>query len=175
MVLETERLLLRTLETCDAPAMTVLLNDPAINNMMDDYPYPYTEGDAQRVIHWAQDALGAGNGWGLAILRKVDRLFLGALFLKLYTPVPEIGYWVGRAFWGQGYVTEAARGIVRYAFDELGLGKIAAYCLVQNVASQRVLEKLGMRYVSREEYPVPHSPRVDVLLYWELQREDWKS
>jgi RimJ/RimL family protein N-acetyltransferase len=58
----------------------------------------------------------------------------------------ELGYWIGVHYWGQGYATEAAREIVRYAFEQLGLHRIYAAHFGTNPASGRVLQKIGMRY-----------------------------
>jgi RimJ/RimL family protein N-acetyltransferase len=57
----------------------------------------------------------------------------------------ELGYWIGVPWWGKGYATEAARAVVRYGFDELGLHKIHAHYLTRNPASGKVLERVGMR------------------------------
>ena len=57
----------------------------------------------------------------------------------------ELGYWIAKDDWNRGYATEAARAVVRYAFDELGLRRVHAGHLVRNPASGRVMEKIGMR------------------------------
>ncbi len=57
----------------------------------------------------------------------------------------ELGYWVGRPSWGQGFASEAARELVRYGFEVLGLNRIQAHHMVRNPASGRVLEKCGMQ------------------------------
>ena len=61
-------------------------------------------------------------------------------------PEIELAYRLAKPYWGKGYATEAARGWLRYGFDELGLDRIVAVTHPENVASQRVLEKVGMRY-----------------------------
>jgi len=55
----------------------------------------------------------------------------------------EIGYWLGRAFWGRGVMTDAVRAATRYAFEELGMARVFAVPFVRNPASARVLEKAG--------------------------------
>ena len=57
----------------------------------------------------------------------------------------ELGYWVGKPFWGRGYATEAAGSIVDFGFDQLGLNRITAGHMVRNPASGRVMQKIGMR------------------------------
>jgi RimJ/RimL family protein N-acetyltransferase len=58
----------------------------------------------------------------------------------------ELGYWIGKPFWGRGYATEAARALVQYGFDTLGLHRIYARHLTRNPASGRVLHKIGMTH-----------------------------
>jgi RimJ/RimL family protein N-acetyltransferase len=56
----------------------------------------------------------------------------------------ELGYWIGVPYWGRGYATEAARRLVGFAFDTLGLNRVHASCFSRNRASARVLEKAGL-------------------------------
>ena len=56
-----------------------------------------------------------------------------------------MGYWIARSFWGRGYATEAASAFLAFGFRELGLHRIWAWCIAENLASARVLEKIGMR------------------------------
>jgi ribosomal-protein-alanine N-acetyltransferase len=55
-----------------------------------------------------------------------------------------MGYWIGKTYWGRGYGTEAARAVLAYGFDTLGLNRIYAHCLTRNPPSARVLRKIGM-------------------------------
>jgi RimJ/RimL family protein N-acetyltransferase len=57
----------------------------------------------------------------------------------------EMGFWIGVQSWGKGYATEAARRVVRYAFEELKLNRVYAHHMVRNPASGRVLEKVGLK------------------------------
>ena len=61
---------------------------------------------------------------------------------------PEIGYWLGVPFWGQGYATEAARAVIDYAFEEFGSTELRAGARVVNPASRRVLEKCGFQWTN---------------------------
>ena len=66
----------------------------------------------------------------------------------------ELGYWLGRAHWGKGLMTEAAQAVVQWGFATLGLHKINVMCLEENNGSRRVIEKLGARFVGRAESDV---------------------
>jgi ribosomal-protein-alanine N-acetyltransferase len=90
------------------------------------------------IIEHAGEPIGAiglhGIRWGLRAIR-VDHA--------------ELGYWIGRAHWGKGLVSEAARAVVDWGFSTCGLHKINVMCLEQNAGSRRVIEKLGARFVGR--------------------------
>lgn len=58
----------------------------------------------------------------------------------------ELGYWIGKPYWGQGYMTEAARAVIEFGFQQLSLNRIVAYAMTKNPASSRVMEKNGMTY-----------------------------
>jgi RimJ/RimL family protein N-acetyltransferase len=57
----------------------------------------------------------------------------------------ELGYWIGKPYWNRGYATEAARAVLRYGFEVLGLNRVWAHHFARNPASGRVLEKIGMK------------------------------
>ena len=84
----------------------------------------------------------------LAITDAESGELMGASVLKLALEhhKAEVGYWVGKPFWGRGIASEAAAELVRYAFDTMGLHRVFAFCITGNRASSRVLEKAGMRY-----------------------------
>ena len=68
----------------------------------------------------------------------------------------ELGFWIGKPYWGRGYATEAARALVGYAFDKLGLTQIVAGAFRENRASRRVLEKVGFGKTTLAEVNWPH-------------------
>jgi RimJ/RimL family protein N-acetyltransferase len=109
-------------------------------------PYPYREADARDFIAATQEDLSTGNELRLAvILRESDKLCGGVgLRIEADHRRAELGYWIGVPYWGKGYATEAARTMVRYGFDTLGLHRIFAGHVADNIASARVLKKIGM-------------------------------
>lgn len=70
---------------------------------------------------------------------------IGMIELRMQGHRAEIGYVLARSYWGRGYMTEAARAVVYWALSQTGVFRVWAVCDVENVASARVLEKLGMR------------------------------
>jgi RimJ/RimL family protein N-acetyltransferase len=84
-------------------------------------------------------------------------------------PAVEIGWRLGRPFWGHGYATEAARAALRFGFVERNLDRIISIRHVDNLRSLRVMEKLGVHFDRRTTVPVHEQP-VDVFA---LTREDY--
>jgi ribosomal-protein-alanine N-acetyltransferase len=83
----------------------------------------------------------------LSIYLKESNLLIGAIGLHVTKEAHrgEVGYWIGKDFWGQGYASEAAGEMIRFGFEELALNKIDDSELTRNPASMRVLEKVGMK------------------------------
>lgn len=137
-VLESERLILRPARSCDVAAMTVWLGDYDVARMLSRVPYPYSEADAE-------DFVAQALPHRFAIQRKQDGLFMGMIGLHTEDDY-EFGYWLGKAFWGRGYATEAARRLVNFAFVELHCESVHAGWFYDNPASGHVLAKLGARH-----------------------------
>ena len=102
---------------------------------------------------WIKLHTGPG-GHAFLLRRKADDQPIGAIGFGGRKPVSELGYALGRAFWGQGYATEAAIAMIDVA-RSFGLGGLQAYSFVENPASARVLEKAGFSNVGTivREYP----------------------
>lgn len=144
VTLESDRLILRPPGPGDITAMAVWLGDYAVARNLARVPHPYGEEDAQDFVA-ALDRAPAGPRF--SILRKADGLFMGAAGLREDgAGVLELGYWLGRPFWGLGFATEAARRLVRHAFEDLGAACLHAGWFHDNPASGHVLAKLGARH-----------------------------
>ena len=94
-------------------------------------------------------------GYGIkAVVDKNGGEFLG--ICGLYTlkdeGAVEIAYAFGKAHWGKGYATEAARAALRYGLETIGLEQLIALAVAENIASQRVMQKIGMRHEGITEH-----------------------
>jgi RimJ/RimL family protein N-acetyltransferase len=143
--LTTERLVLRAFAPADAPLVEALAGEVEVAQTT-NLPHPYPPGAAVEWIEAGQHAAAQGQRYPFAIVRHADGALLGGITLWLTSEHQrgELGYWVGRPYWGQGYATEAAARVVAYAFEELGLRRVTAQALRYNRASTRVMEKVGM-------------------------------
>ena len=118
--------------------MTVWLGDYDVARMTSRVPHPYGESDAE-------DFLVQALPHRFVIERKSDAAFVGMAGLHVEADC-ELGYWLGKPFWGVGYATEAARRLARYAFEILDLESLHAGWFYDNPASGHVLAKLGARH-----------------------------
>lgn len=160
--LRTERLLLRTFRPADATRVRLLAGDRAVADTTANVPHPYLEGMAERWIGTHATLWDEGRSVIFAIVVDGPGLLVGAIGLTL-SPVhgrAELGYWVGREYWGQGYCTEAARAVVAWGFRTLELQRIHATHMIRNPASGRILEKVGMK---REGVLRSHIRKWDIL------------
>jgi len=144
--LQTERLVLRPFNLSDAPEVQRLAGSRDIASTTLNIPHPYRDGIAEAWIKGHRGAFGRGESMALAVTLRVDGALVGTVSLALQEKHhrAELGYWIGVPYWGQGYCTEAAQAIVAYGFEVLGLHRICASHLARNLASGRVMQKLGM-------------------------------
>jgi ribosomal-protein-alanine N-acetyltransferase len=146
-ILETDRLLLRTLTLDDAEALLTVSGDPEVMRFLGGIPDQTIEDVHKRVQRTLAHYERYGFGYWAVIDKATGRL-LGVCGIKPLEDGPEIevGYHFARAAWNQGYATEAARACLRYAFEHLKLERVLGVVHPDNHASQRVLEKCGLTY-----------------------------
>ncbi|MFC0017687.1 GNAT family N-acetyltransferase [Roseibacillus persicicus] len=144
--LETERLLLRPFQRNDAAEVRRLVGDIRVARNLSLVPHPYPEGLAETWIEGQRAAYEAGTHLTFAITLKGTGAVMGAISLHPKEDLlrAEVGYWVGVPFWGKGYTTEALEEMLRFGFDDFALQRIFATHFVNNPASGRVMEKVGM-------------------------------
>ncbi|WFB66245.1 GNAT family N-acetyltransferase [Chryseobacterium sp. WX] len=144
-VLQTERLILSQLEEKDIPFIVELLQHRIFSDLTSNIPYPYVENDARSWVKMSKEAFENNAGYTFAIRNKEGQI-MGAIGLHdREDDKAELGYWIGIPYWNKGYVTEAAKGIIDFGFDELKLNKIFATHFLHNPASGRIMEKIGMK------------------------------
>ena len=142
-VLETERLVLRAPRLGDAKAIATLANDRRIAENTARIPHPYRLVDAEAFIA----GVNIPGGETVFLITDSDDTVLGGCGVGMGDGQgPELGYWLGVPFWGQGYATEAVRAVIDYAFTELDLEFLSAGARVTNPPSRRVLEKCGFQW-----------------------------
>ena len=144
--LRTDRLVLRGFSPEDAPDVQRLAGEWDVARTLLVVPHPYEDGMAEEWIASHRPAYEAGERVNWAVVVREEGTLVGSITLHLH-PLhdnAELGYWIGRPYWGRGYATEAAEEAVRYAFEVLRLHRIHANHFGSNPASGRVLRKVGM-------------------------------
>lgn len=166
--------LVREWQEADAAALAPLADDRRVwINLRDAFPHPYREEDAHRFIatvrgrspctHFAIAVDGRVAG-GIGYTPHVDVERVGA----------EVGYWLGRPFWGQGIATAALRALTTHAFDaEAELRRLYAVPFSSNPASARVLEKAGYRHEGTLRQSAIKDGRVLDQWMYSVLREEW--
>lgn len=156
VIIETERLLLRTFSEKDASLVYLLNHDPDVTRFTGDPVRD--EIHALEVLQKAilpQYALYGFGRWAVhtkSLPGPVSAGFIGWCGLKMRPEVNEIdlGYRFLKESWGKGYATEAAAACLRFGFEKIGIKRIVGRALPANLASIRVLEKCGMAYLREE-------------------------
>lgn len=176
MILTTDRLLLREFEERDWPAVLAYQSDPRYLRY-----YAWTHRTAEEVRAFVQmfvdqQAEQPRLKFQLAVVLRTEDRLIGNCGIRVNNPdvrEANIGYELAPQYWGCGYATEAARAILAFGFEELQLHRIWSWCIAENVASARVLEKLGMRCEGHlREHEWMKGRWFDTLLY-ALLDHDW--
>ena len=176
MEINTERLRLREITQEDFQAVHEYASDPEAVKYM---PFgPNTEEETREFIsrNLKNQRERPRTEYGLGIILKDEDRFIGACGIHGVTEIQaSIGYILARRYWGHGYATEAARALVYYAFSELGVHRVYAFCDPRNLASIRVLEKVGMSLEGRlRENMIIHGEYRDSLVFGILV-DEWRT
>ena len=175
MIFETERLILRPWRDDDAEDLYKYASDPEVGPPA-GWPFHTSVENSREII---RTVLSAPETY--AVCLKADGRPVGSVGLHRNDIAEsedeyELGYWLGKPFWGQGIIPEASRELLRYAFDVLGMQRIWCGHYDGNVKSRRVMEKLGFSYHHTTE-------GLEVSLLGEIRtghvmllvREDWEK
>jgi RimJ/RimL family protein N-acetyltransferase len=178
MELTTSRLILREFVENDWQAVFEYQSDPAYLRYN---PCCYrNESDVRSFvrmfIEWS--LVVPRKKYQFAIVLKDEKRLIGNCGIRMQTAhaqVADIGYEIGRHDWGQGYATEAALALLAFGFNQLHLHRIWAYCIAENIASARVLEKIGMVYEGRQREDEYMKNRWWDTLHYAILERDWRG
>ncbi|WP_299692767.1 GNAT family N-acetyltransferase [uncultured Tateyamaria sp.] len=159
----TERLTLRHPRMQDAATIAALVGDLEVSRWLTRVPHPYTLQDAQDFV--GRVAVGGSNTFVICVGDQV----VGCIGTQA-----QLGYWLGQNHWGRGYASEAARAMVARHFG-LGHSELDSGHFAENVASRRVLEKLGFVRTSQEQAKCPATGDRHVLQRMVLTQDMWEA
>ncbi len=168
--LETQRLWLRPITLDDLDALAQLWRDSEVMRYLPTgkpRPLEATRAELTRSVeNWTQHGFGP---WVLML--KEQREFIGYCGLQYFAPAPdaELLYALARAYWGRGLGSEAVIAVLRHGFEVVGLDRVVAAVVPENIASRRILEKMGMKLTE----DVHHYG--DAVIYFALTRDDFEE
>lgn len=156
-VIETERLLLRGPGSADVDSWAAFLGDPEFTRYVPTSRVvraPHERAERQITTYqrrWEEQPLNA-MGWSATL--KSDGQFIGLCGIESVpdTADGEIDYFFGKSYWGRGFATEVARAMIRFGLTNTAWNRIVAYIVPANIASVRVIERLGFVYEKDVNY-----------------------
>ena len=180
MLSETDRLTLRTLEKEELPRLVQLLGEWDVARWLSVVPFPYTQKDAEDFYADMKLSADAGQPEFFALALKTDGLLIGGVGLhppRNANALPgeiEIGYWLGRYYWGRGLASEAAAAVRDIGFARSETRMLGACTALNNHASQKVLRKIGLREqgVVMRDYAALRGE--NEVMKWALTREEYQ-
>ena len=178
MKFETKRLILRPWDETDAEALYKYAKNPNVGPIA-GWPVHTSVENSREVI---RNVLSAPETY--AVILKGENEPVGSVGLMIgknsnidiSENEGEIGYWIGEPYWGRGLIPEAVRELIRYAFEELGLGTLWCGYFDGNVKSKRVQEKCGFKYhhTNKDIYcQLTDDVRTEHIM--RLTREEWRN
>ena len=161
----------------DAASVQKLAGDREIADTTLRIPYPYEDGMAQEWISTHSALREQEKEIIFAIVLKDDDELVGSISLSIDRPneSAELGYWIGKPFWNNGFASEAARAILAYGFGELNLNRIHAHHFKRNPASGRVLQKAGMKHEGCLRQHVKKRNAFEDIVVYGLLREEYSG
>jgi 8-oxo-dGTP diphosphatase len=171
-VLDTARLRIRPLTPDDAEPLERLAGEWEVAKYTARIPHPYPPSAAAEWIAANDD----DNEIALAIERRSDGAFIGCCGYSPDEPgAVEIGYWIGRPFWRQGYASEAIAALIAYCFDNPALNRVVATVHPENVASVQLQERLGLVLVGERELDMPARGYAITAPLRAITRQQWDA
>ena len=173
----TERLHLRGYRMEDAPELVSIINDYEIASTTLRIPYPYSLADAETWISSTEKKLVDDSEISWAVTNRFSNKLIGTIGLTVNKEYgsAEFRYFIGKMFWGNGYCTESAKAVLKFAFEDLSLHKVHGSHIKKNLASAKVLLNIGMSYEgTRRDHVKKWDKFEDIVLYGML-KEDWDN
>lgn len=174
--IETNRLILRRPQLGDAADIALLADNPRVARALIGMPHPYR---VEHALAWILEDAGEGGQKHLVCLKSLG----GAprpIGVATLTPEPagrppRLGCWLGEAFWGRGYATEACHAVVDFAFLRQGHARLCFACRVTNPDGRRVIEKCGFQMVAQELARLSGRGELVPVDRFQIDRTTWSS
>jgi len=178
LVIDTPRLQLRPIAMTDVEDMWPHVSDPELARYV-SWTAHTDRAETRGFIQSALDGLAAGTDvvWAIVHEGKLGGC-IGLHGIKWMLRAwrvdrGEIGYWLAKPLWNQGFISEATQAVTRWSFETLGLHRVTIGCIDENIASRKVIEKVGFRFLYRVDEDVWRDGRWWTHLRYELTSSEW--
>ena len=165
---------IRKWELSDAKDLAAALSNKKVqDNLRDGLPYPYTEQDGKEFI---SAMLSADENETFAFAITVNNMVIGSIGIfrqgNIHRQTAELGYYIAEEYWGKGIMTEVVKQICEYVFGDSDIIRIYAEPFAYNIASCRVLEKVGFQYEGTlRSNAVKNGKVIDMKMYSLIKEE----
>lgn len=161
VIIETDRLILRKWREEDLDPFSLINADARV---MEYFPYRLTREEIQAFIERSNKQID-DHGYGLFACELKDAgIFLGCVGLAIptfeadFTPCVDIGWRLAFDYWGRGYATQAAKAVLKFGFEAVGLNEILSWTVPENIRSRNVMERIGMKQDKASSFYHPRLP-----------------
>jgi len=172
--METDRLLMKAISLEDWEEIEAYASDYDMAKTTLNIPHPYPKGSGKDFARHMAEQFDIGKHYTFSVFDRKEGYFIGLMGLGVNKEFhhAELGYWIGKPFWGKGIGTEAAAAMMKYGFHELNLHRIFARAFAHNPGSYRIMEKIGMNYEGTfKEHVYRFGEYADVKFYGLLKRD----
>lgn len=175
--LRTLRLVLRPWRLDEGPRVEDLAGAWEIADTTARIPHPYPAGLGGEWIgaHGEQWSRGSAAVFALALADTDEALGTISLEVNKGADSAELGYFIGVPYWNRGYMTEAARGLIDFGFEQMGLNRIVALHMTRNPASGRVMEKAGMTLEGILRQAIRRWDVYEDMVVRSILRSEWEA
>jgi|RhiMetdeSRZDD1v2_1073273.scaffolds.fasta_scaffold72378_1 8-oxo-dGTP diphosphatase len=173
MNIRTSRLELRPVREADLMSLVAALSNPRIARNLTRVPWPYGLNDARHFYEQTLRLPPQSSILAITLRANVDQL-VGVIAYE-GMPVPELGYWLGEAFWNKGITSEAASAVIERAFTVSGNERVRSRCILGNEPSRRVLIGLGSKPVGISSVYSKARKRNVISQTFELTANEWRQ
>lgn len=148
--LKTDHLQLRMIEARDLDRLVQMANSYEVASMLSGMPHPFTEADG-----WFYINRGKANDPEKVVLWAIDdgTGLVGCIWARFENEDAWTGYWLGEAYWGRGYMSEALLKVLHFGFEQRSATSFEAGVFTDNPASSRLLDKMGFNQIGEETVP----------------------
>ena len=175
MIIETERLIIRDLTLEDVDDLFEYCSNPVMDPFI-TFPIHQTNYQTKSFVEYVINKNDAGKDFTVGITLKESNKVIGTIDIGNINELHhfgELAYAINPNYWNKGYATEAAEAILDYGFQQKGLNRIFARCVLHNIGSEKVMQKIRMKYEGVQRHGLLIKGKYQDLRVYAILKGDW--